>query len=300
MHLNLTSPAQIAAWCAANGFKPNRTLGQNFLIDRNTLDFLVDAAALAPGDNVLEVGPGLGVVTGEMLDRGAKVTAVEKDPALAARLPEALEEEAQGRLAVIHGDMLEQDLDALLAPSADAAAEAGGGGPRGRFDAFVSNLPYSCGTRILIDLARHPLAPPRMVVTVQLEVAERLAAPPRDPARGLAGVWIQRLYDVEIARVVKPTCFFPRPEVSSAIVRLSRHGREPLAPDKAERFEALTKLAFSHRRKQLATTLRHAPAPLAMPPERTAAMLESLGLDPRARPEELSVSQWRALATAET
>ena len=297
MPLNLTSPAQIAAWCAEQGFKPNRTLGQNFLIDQNTLDFLVDTAELEPGDDVLEVGPGLGVVTQGMLARGANVVAVEKDPVLAARLPKALEEESQGRLTVIPGDMLEQDLDSLLA--APSSGDPSDTPARPRFAAFVSNLPYSCGTRILIDLARHPLAPPRMVVTVQLEVAERLAAPPRDSARGLASVWIQRLYDVEIARVVKPTCFFPRPEVSSAIVRLVRHGREPLAPAEAERFEALTKLAFSHRRKQLATTLRHAAAPLAMPPERTTAILESLGLDPRARPEELTVSQWRAVATAQ-
>jgi 16S rRNA (adenine1518-N6/adenine1519-N6)-dimethyltransferase len=109
---------------------------------------------------------------------------------------------------VIPGDMLEQDLDALLAPPG--------------FDVCVSNLPYSCGTRILMDLARHPLAPSLLVVTVQLEVAERFAAPPRHPARGLASVWLQRLYDIEIARVVKPTCFWPRPEVSSAIVRLRR------------------------------------------------------------------------------
>lgn len=278
--MNPASPSQIAAWCAENGFKPNRVLGQNFLVDRNTLEFLVDSAELAPGMRVLEVGPGLGVVTGEMLARGASVVAVEKDPALAARLPSEFPGES---LEVIAGDMLEQDLDSLLA--------------RG-FDAFVSNLPYSCGTRILIDLARHGMAPSRMVVTVQLEVAERLAAPPRGHDRGLASVWIQRLYDVEILRVVKPTCFFPRPEVSSAIVRLRRHGREPLAPDEAARFEALTKLCFSHRRKQLATTLRHAPAPLAMDPALVAGILESTGLDARARPEELAVGQWRALSAA--
>ena len=280
--MNLTSPAQVSAWCAEHGFKPNRVLGQNFLTDQNTLDFLADLSGVSPGDRVLEVGPGLGVVTGALLDRGAAVTAVEKDPALAERLPEALAEKAKGRLRTIAGDMLEQDLGALLAPPG--------------FDVFVSNLPYSCGTRILMELLRHPLAPATMVVMVQLEVAGRFAAPPRDSARGLASVWVQRLYDVEIARVVKPTCFWPRPEVSSAIVRLRRHDREPLGPAALERFEALTRLAFSHRRKQLATTLRHAPAPLAMGQERCARILSSLGLDPRSRPEELSVGQWRALA----
>ena len=278
--MNLTSPSQIAAWCAEQGFKPNRTLGQNFLIDQNTLDFLVDSAELKEGSGVLEVGPGLGVVTEGMLARGASVVAVEKDPVLAERLPREL---ASDRLRVIPGDMLEQDLDELLAPG---------------FDAFVSNLPYSCGTRILIDLARHRLAPSRMVVTVQLEVAERLAAAPRDSARGLASVLIQRLYDVEIAKVVKPTCFFPRPEVSSAIVKLNRHDRDSLAPDEVERFEALARLCFSHRRKQLATTLRHATEPLSMTPERTAEILAPLGLDPRVRPEELTVPQWCAIARA--
>jgi 16S rRNA (adenine1518-N6/adenine1519-N6)-dimethyltransferase len=280
--MKLTSPSQISAWCAAHGFKPNRMLGQNFLIDQNTLDFLVDAAELRPGSRVLEVGPGLGVVTEALIERGACVTAVEKDPVLAERLPEALAEVPEGRLRVIPGDMLEQDLDALLAPPG--------------FDVCVSNLPYSCGTRILMDLARHPLAPSLLVVTVQLEVAERFAAPPRHPARGLASVWLQRLYDIEIARVVKPTCFWPRPEVSSAIVRLRRHGREPLTPVATERFESLVRLGFTHRRKQLATTLRHAPAPFTMSPEHTAAFLSSLGLDPRVRPEELTVAEWRSLA----
>ncbi len=277
--MNLTSPSQVAAWCAARGFHPNRTLGQNFLIDRNILEALLDAAALPPGARVLEVGPGLGVVTEGLLARGARVTAIEKDARLADWLRTSLAGDAA--LTVQTADLLDLDLDVLLAT---------------RFDALVSNLPYSCGTRILIEVGRHPAAPPSMTVTVQLEVAERLAAGPGAPARGLAGVWLQRLYDVTLVREIKPTCFWPRPEIDSAIVHLARHDRHALDPAATLRFQDLTRLAFMHRRKQLGSTLRHARAPDTLAASEVAEMLGRCGLEPRVRAEELSVAQWCALA----
>ena len=207
--MNRTSPSEVKAWCIGRGFHPNKVLGQNFLIDRNILGSIADAAGDVSGRRVLEVGPGLGVMTEELLKRGAAVTAIEKDPVLARALGEDLGA-AYPALRLHCADALEVDWDALLAEG---------------FAAFVSNLPYSVGTRILLDLALRRRAPERLVVMVQTEVAERLAAPAGSPARGQAGVWCQLHYDVSILRKVKPVCFWPRPEVDSSVVLLNRHRR---------------------------------------------------------------------------
>lgn len=278
--MNLTSPTHVKTWCIENGFHPNRTLGQNFLIDRNILEAILDAAGVAPGQHVLEIGPGLGVLTEGMLARGARVTAVEKDVRLASRLAESLGQPPG--LRVIAADALELDLPALLSEG---------------FGACVSNLPYSVGTRILLDLALHPLAPQVFTVLVQAEVAERFAASPGAEARGQAGVWLQLDYDVKVVRSVKAACFWPRPEVGSSIVRLDRH---PCALAAAERrwFFELTRYAFMHRRKQLGASLRKAPEPIGCDDAALAARLAAAGIAPALRPEELAGAQWQALARA--
>ena len=246
--MNLTSPSQVKAWCIDHGFHPNKVLGQNFLVDRNALEAIVDAAALAPGTRVLEIGPGLGVLTEEMLRRGLAVTAIEKDPVLADRLAEALGNPPG--LTVRAGDAL----DLIKDGSCDG------------FPALVSNLPYQAGTRILLELVQRigvdrtggaalvaaQDAPETVVVLVQTEVAERLAAGPGSKTRGLAGVWAQLDYDVQLVRAVKAACFWPRPEVGSTVVRLVRHHRnDALSPNWRARFRQITKQAFEHRRKQL-------------------------------------------------
>lgn len=278
--MNLTSPSHVKAWCIENGFHPNRTLGQNFLIDRNILEAMVDAAGVRSGHSVLEIGPGLGVLTEALLGRGARVTAVEKDGRLASRLAAALGDPPE--LRVIAADALELELDTLLAEP---------------FDACVSNLPYSVGTRILINIALHPLGPKAITVLVQTEVAERLAAAPACDARGQAGVWLQLDYDVTPVRAVKASCFWPRPEVGSTIVRLDRHPCA-LAPGERAWFFDLTKYAFMHRRKQLGAALRKAHAPLGRDAAALAALFASAGIAPADRAEQLSNEQWQALARA--
>ena len=183
-----------------------------------------------PGARVLEVGPGLGVMTEELLRRGARVTAVEKDPALAAWLRESLCREFPDTLELLEGDALDCDWPALLA--------------RG-FSAFASNLPYSVGTRILMDLIGQPGAPDRLVTLVQREVADRFAAAPGTPARGTAAVWLQLDYDVRVERLVKPSCFWPPPEVTSAVVRMERHGRSTLNAEGKAFLRALSKQVFT-------------------------------------------------------
>ena len=261
--MNLTSPSQVKAWCIEHDFHPNRTMGQNFLIDHNALVSIVDAglekSAAEEGQvpRVLEIGPGLGVLTEELLARGAEVVAVEKDPVLAARLKESLGNPE--RLTVVAGDALD------WIAKEESAAE--------KFDCMVSNLPYQAGTRILLELVLARQIPV-MTVLVQTEVAERLAAKEGSKTRGLAGVWAQLDYDVEIVRKVAASCFWPRPEVGSTVVRLVQHNRNcTFTPEERDLFRRLTKTAFSHRRKQLGSIFKN--------------MVQST-----ARAEELSNDDW--------
>lgn len=275
--MNRTSPSDVKAWCIERGFHPNKTLGQNFLIDRNILDVLANAVGINPGEKVLEVGPGLGVMTEALLQRGAHVTAIEKDPALAQWLRDSLCKEYPDTLTLLEGDALNFDWDELLAQD---------------FKAFASNLPYSVGTRILMDLICHPQAPKRLVTLVQLEVANRFAAPPSTPERGTAGVWIQLDYDVRLVRNVKPSCFWPPPEVTSAIVAMDRHQRSSLTEAQKECFRKLSKHLFTQRRKQLGKVLRKSPPPF------NTIDCAAIGIDPARRAETLSLPEWEALVTA--
>lgn len=245
--MNLTSPSQVKAWCIEHDFHPNKTMGQNFLIDRNALVAIVDAGldGVPAGAPVLEIGPGLGVLTEEMVARGHPVVAIEKDPVLADRLAAA----GIAGLTVLAGDALDPRVRAAahekILASSDAARLT-----------MVSNLPYQAGTRILLELVRQR-ALARMTVLVQTEVAERLAAKEGSKVRGLAGVWAQLDYDVAIVRKVAASCFWPRPAIGSTVVTLVRHDRNAALTD-AERdlFHRLTKQAFEHRRKQLGTIFK--------------------------------------------
>jgi len=274
--MNLTSPSQVKDWCISNGFHPNKVLGQNFLIDKNALDSILDAALIPESSRVepnetplptktLEIGPGLGVLTEGLLERGCTVTAIEKDPVLADRLKESLGNPE--RLTVLKGDALDYIKD----------------GACDGFPLMVSNLPYQAGTRILIELIDRIgrfEAPETIVVLVQTEVAERLAASEGSKVRGLAGVRVQFDYDVQIVRKVAASCFWPRPEIGSSVVRLVRHHRNDNVGDEVRKtFKWLTKRAFEHRRKQLGSTFK--------------GLIEST-----ARAEELSNEDWLALSEA--
>ncbi len=267
--MNLTSPSQVKAWCIAHDFHPNKVLGQNFLIDQNALKAIVDAGMEEGGaEHVLEIGPGLGVLTEEMLRRGCRVTAIEKDPVLAARLAESLGNPPN--LTVIAGDAL--DVIQSLPPSSSSSPL-----PSVPFTRMISNLPYQAGTRILLDLVLMRQIP-TMTVLVQAEVADRLAAKEGSKTRGLAGVWAQLDYDVEIVRKVSPSCFWPRPAIASSVVRLKRHNRHDDLSEEVRRvFHRLTKQAFEHRRKQLGSIFRD--------------LIQSTK-----RAEELSNDAWIALA----
>lgn len=263
------------------GMHPSRALGQNFLVDRNILDILLGAADVRVGQWVLEIGPGLGVLTEALLAHGAQVVAVEKDHRLFAYLADALGD--TDRLTLLEGDVLDIGIPRLL--------------ERG-FDSVVANLPYSPGSRILLDLVRDPHAPPEITVTVQLEVAQRITAEAGAKTFGLMGLWCQLHYHVALIKSISSTCFWPRPDVKSAIVTLRRRRTSPLQPAHAAHFYAMTRYAFQHRRKQLASSLPKGPPSVALAAERTRTLLESVGAPADARPEALDVKRWCAFVEA--
>ena len=253
--MNLTSPSQVKAWCIEHDFHPNKVLGQNFLIDKNILLSIVDTGleGAGPEPSVLEIGPGLGVLTQELLTRGAHVTAIEKDPVLGERLAASLGNPPN--LTVVTADALDW-IAGMRRENGDVRDVRGVRDVRPDFTHLVSNLPYQAGTRILLDILITRQIP-ALTILVQTEVAERLAAPEGSKTRALAGVFAQLDYDVRVVRKVPPTCFWPRPAVSSAIVKLTRHERNAALTDQERRtFRSLAKQAFEHRRKQLGTIFK--------------------------------------------
>lgn len=261
-----TRPTEVRALLERLDFKPSRILGQNFLIDGNILRIMLDAAALTPADAVLEVGPGLGVLTGPLLERAGRVIAIEKDDTLHEHLRTAFRDAPN--LTLLHADALDVDLAGWLA---------------GGVNKVVANLPYSVGTRIVVDLCHAPTPPERMVVTVQREVAERMVARPDTKDFGVLSVFAQADYTATLHKTIARTCFFPVPQVESAIVLMVRTPRA-VPPRDARAFRTLVKNCFAQRRKQIGSLIRDHDA------------IARAHLDPKQRPETISVDGWIALA----
>jgi 16S rRNA (adenine1518-N6/adenine1519-N6)-dimethyltransferase len=256
----------------AFGIRPKRDLGQNFLIDSNLLDVIARAAALAPGDVVLEVGGGLGVLSEHLAERVAHVHVVELDRSLEPALRDALDVHPNTTLYL--ADAVKLDLAALDPPPTKV----------------VANLPYGvAATVILRTIAGLPQVT-TWVAMVQKEVGERLAAQAGTPAYGVPSVLAQLACDVRVLRPVSRTVFHPVPNVDSVLVGLTRRGS---APEPALR--ALVRHGFAHRRKALARSLSLAPDAQPGIRDRARAALEAIGKPADARAEQLAPADWRAL-----
>lgn len=282
MAQNLTSPTTVRDILQSLDIKPSKVLGQNFLVDRNTLNILLTAAKLTPSDRAIEIGPGLGTVTQELLEQTGGVTAIEKDRKLFAYLQHAMG--THEGLDLHCADALDMDLGALVAQGSHVV---------------VANLPYVAGSRILMEFAKAPTPPQRMIVTVQREVGDRLTAAPGTSEYGLLSLWIQLIYHTELIHTIPPTCFWPRPTVRSAIVKMVQHTDIPALPHAdAECLRAVSRYAFMHRRKQLAKLLSQNVQNPAQSKEAWQEVLSACNLDPHARPEALTPHDWRRLTTS--
>lgn len=265
---------QAAAQLESRGLAPRRSLGQNFVVDANTVRRIARLAGVGPGDHVVEVGAGLGSLTLALAESGAEVLAVEIDNHLVPILEENTKDCAN--VTVVHADAMQVDWHALLAAA-----------PRWT---LVANLPYNVATPLIADLLDFVPEITAMLVMVQKEVGERLVAAPRAEAYGAVSVKVAYWATGSVVGIVPPTVFLPRPNVDSALVRIDRRGEPAVGPEVSrDRLFALVRAGFGQRRKMLRRSLAD-----IVDPEAFAAA----AVDPTARAEELDVYAWGRLAAA--
>jgi len=280
---------------AARGLAPARSRGQNFLVEPSVHLFIVRRAEIAPGDVVLEVGPGAGGLTGPLLEAGARVLAVELDRGIHGLCAERFA--GAKKLTLIHADALagkhalNPEIDRRLGPML--------AGAEGKKLKLVANLPFSIATSLLVTFAQGRLPWERIVATVQREVAERLTAPPGTAQYGAPTVALGSVAEVDLARALPPAVFWPAPSVESAIIEVRpRTGPAERGRIDREACGRFVRDLFSHRRKTLAASLRHMAG--GDPRWRRAAgpALADAGIDGGARAETLSPEQFEALFRA--
>lgn len=256
------------------GLRPNKKLGQNFLVSVEARDRIIGAMRIASADRVLEVGPGLGALTELLVERAGRVTAVEID----AGFSRYLEERFRGADAftLIHGDFLKNP-------------------PDGPFTKIVSNLPYYCSSEMLFSFTRYDA--PEVYVMLQKEMAERIVSGPGQRSYGALSVTLGLYYEARTLMKVPREAFYPRPEVASLFLALSRRESLPLEAGEIGLFHALVKSAFWGRRKTLLTALSASPH-LGLGRERAGRLLEEARMDGSRRGEELGRDEFVALTRA--
>ena len=276
----LIDPAAVRRTLRDAGLRARHSLSQNFLADVDVLEAILGEARAKPGRRILEIGPGLGFLTRGLLDTGAAVTAVELDRGMAAFLREQFAGEIDdGQLRLVEGDALDQDLTGLLEPPYDV----------------VANLPYHITSPILHRLLGERPRPERLVLMVQHEVAERIAAPPG--RMSYLSVFVQYHARVRVAFKVPADAFEPEPAVESAVIVVEPFPDDDRLPD-AEAEDALWRLvqaSFRERRKMIHNVLSRQ---LPVEPARVAAALEAAGIAPDRRPQTVAVGEWLALLDA--
>ncbi|MEN9936653.1 MAG: hypothetical protein RLZZ387_3232 [Chloroflexota bacterium] len=293
--------ARVRAALRSLELRPSRGMGQNFLTDRAALDAIVAAGEIAPSDTVVEVGPGLGVLTWELVRRAGRVVAVELDKRLAERLGQ--EFAAAPNLTIVQSDVLRVTPGELLKAeggSGDDVASAPAGvtadvqpsafGPQPY--KVVANLPYAITSPVLRHFLEAAVKPVMMTVLVQREVAERIAAGPGDLSVLAHGVQLYAAPEV-VARV-PPESFVPAPAVESAVLRLRVRERPPVDVEDPEALMRVIKAGFLHARKQLGNALPSGLAAMGMrvEKERVLAALAAAGIEPTRRAETVTLAEW--------
>jgi len=289
---------QIHQLLASAGVVPNRRFGQHFLVDLNLLRLVVDAAQIDPHDVVLEVGCGTGSMTAALAERAGRVVAVEVDPTLAAIARSQLA--GADNVELIEGDVLSSkgSFNPAVVEAIGVLGSIKSGVSVSQMVSrllLVSNLPYDVASAVIANLVNGPLVADAMVVTVQKEVAERMAAAHGGREYGSLSILLGATGDVEVLRILKPGVFWPPPAVDSAIVRFVRNDDKRDAIDDIALFGDVVGLFMGHRRKMLRACAKHAPAHLG-DHDLWMGLFEHCRIDPTARPEELSPGQYVELA----
>jgi len=270
--MNLLSPNEIKKLFEKYNARPSKGLGQNFLIDESVLDNIVESSDIKPNDIVLEVGPGLGVLTQELAKRAKKVIAVEKDKTMCEILKETLQD--LNNIEVVCGDILTLDAKRYNLNSNYK---------------IIANIPYYLTSPLIRKFLEADNPPQEMILMLQKEVAQRICASP--PKMSLLAVSVQFYADAKIISYVSKNCFWPAPKIDSAIIKISRIHTNQEQID-TNLFFKIVKAGFLHPRKQLASNLSKG---LEISKEKILEWLNKNKINPKQRAETLSVEDWRKL-----
>ena len=263
-------------------FTFQKKYGQNFLIDSHVLEKIMDAAEIGKDDCVVEIGPGIGTMTQYLAERAGEVVAVEIDKNLIPILTETLAD--YKNVSIINEDILKVDLNRIV-------EEKNGGRPV----KIVANLPYYITTPIIMGLFENHVPVKSITVMVQKEVADRMQVGPGTKDYGALSLAVQYYAKPEIVAIVPPKCFIPRPNVASAVNRLTCHEKKPVEVKNEKGMFALIRASFNQRRKTLANSLSNAQN-LSLTREQVTEALESMQLSPTIRGEALTMAQFAAQA----
>lgn len=263
-------------------FNFRKKFGQNFLIDPSVLDRIVSAAEIGKNDCVLEIGPGIGTMTQYLAESAREVIAVEIDKNLIPILEDTLSE--YENVSVINDDIMKVDINRIV-------REQNGGNPI----KVVANLPYYITTPIILSLFENHVPLDSITVMVQKEVADRMQVGPGTKDYGALSLAVQYYARPEVVANVPPNCFIPRPNVSSAVIRLTRYGEPPVRVSDEKKMFALIRASFNQRRKTLANSLGNAPG-LGLTRQRVTEVLEQMQLSPTIRGEALTLEQFAELS----
>ena len=263
-------------------FTFQKKYGKNFLIDSHVLEKIMDAAEIGKDDCVVEIGPGIGTMTQYLAERAGEVVAVEIDKNLIPILTETLAD--YKNVSIINEDILKVDLNRIV-------EEKNGGRPV----KIVANLPYYITTPIIMGLFENHVPVKSITVMVQKEVADRMQVGPGTKDYGALSLAVQYYAKPEIVAIVPPNCFIPRPNVASAVIRLTCHEKKPVEVKNEKGMFALIRASFNQRRKTLANSLSNAQN-LSLTREQVTEALESMQLSPTIRGEALTLEQFAALA----
>ncbi|MDE5589499.1 MAG: 16S rRNA (adenine(1518)-N(6)/adenine(1519)-N(6))-dimethyltransferase RsmA [Acetatifactor sp.] len=263
-------------------FNFQKKFGQNFLIDTSVLDRIIAAAEITEEDCVLEIGPGIGTMTQYLAENAREVAAVEIDRNLIPILEETLAD--YDNVTVINDDILKVDINKIV-------EQRNGGRPV----KVVANLPYYITTPIIMRLFEKQIPLQSITIMVQKEVAERMQSGPGTKDYGALSLAVQYYAKPEVVANVPPNCFIPRPNVGSAVIRLTRHAEPPVHVEDEKKMFALIRASFGQRRKTLVNGLTNAPE-LGISKERATAALEEMNLSPMIRGEALTLEQFAELS----
>lgn len=273
--IDLTDKQQLIKYLQTQGLYTKKKLGQNFLIDRDVLNKIIEAADLDSKDIAIEIGPGLGVLTQELILKAKKVVSVELDDKLASLLKENIRSD---NLEIINSDVLKLNLNSVLSNY-----------PKYK---VVANIPYYITSKIIKLFLTAEKKPESIIVLVQKEVAERICARPGDMS--VLALSVQLYGDPNIIGIVDKTSFFPAPEVDSAILKIDNIGYKKPEIDEKVLFRTI-KIGFASRRKTLSNNFA---AGFRLNKDKVNDIISSIGIDPGKRAEELSLDEWVKLARA--